>query len=82
VQLWLGVWAAAGGEPFVADLMRSSLRAESSEELREPAGPVFGRLGELRIPTVIMVGDRDTSALIASITTRPSVTRPRWCARS
>ena len=67
VRLWLGVWAAAGAEPFVADLMRSSLRAEASEEaMREPAGPVFGRLGELRVPTVIMVGDRDTSALIAS----------------
>ena len=66
VRLWLGVWAAAGAEPFVADLMRSSLRAESSEELQEPAGPVFSRLGELRVPTVIMVGDRDTSPLIAS----------------
>ena len=66
VQLWLGVWGTAGEDPFVADLMRSSLRAEASEELKEPAGPVFARLGELRAPTVIMVGDRDTSALIAS----------------
>jgi 3-oxoadipate enol-lactonase len=66
VRLWLGVWAAAGAEPFVAELMRSSLGAESSEELRLPAGPVFGRLKELRVPTVIMVGDRDLSALIAS----------------
>ena len=66
VRLWLGVWAAAGAEPFVADLMRSSLRAESSEELQEPAGPVFTRLGELGVPTLIMVGDRDTSPLIAS----------------
>jgi 3-oxoadipate enol-lactonase len=67
VRLWLGVWAAAGAEPFVADLMRSSLHAAASEdEHREPAGPVFGRLGELRVPTVIMVGDRDTPALIAS----------------
>jgi 3-oxoadipate enol-lactonase len=67
VRLWLGVWAAAGAEPFVADLMRSSLRAEASEEaMREPAAPVFGRLTELRVPTVIMVGDRDRPALIAS----------------
>ncbi|HEY3981093.1 MAG TPA: alpha/beta fold hydrolase [Streptosporangiaceae bacterium] len=66
VQLWLGEWGAAGADPFVADLMRSSLRAESSEALRQPAGPVFARLGELRTPTVMMVGDRDTSALIAS----------------
>ena len=67
VRLWLGVWAAAGAEPFVADLMRSSLRAEASEEEhREPAGPVFTRLGELGVPTLIMVGDRDTSPLIAS----------------
>jgi 3-oxoadipate enol-lactonase len=66
VQLWLGVWGMAGADPFVADLMRSSLHAESSEALREPAGPVFARLGELRAPTVIMVGDLDASPLIAS----------------
>jgi pimeloyl-ACP methyl ester carboxylesterase/GNAT superfamily N-acetyltransferase len=66
VELWLGEWGAAGADPFVAELMRSSLRAESSEALRVPAGPVFARLGELRAPTVIMVGELDTSALIAS----------------
>jgi 3-oxoadipate enol-lactonase len=66
VRLWLGVWGAAGPDPLVADLMRSSLRAEPSEELKGPAGPVFGRLAELAVPTLIMVGDRDRPALIAS----------------
>ena len=37
VRLRLGVWGAASPEPLVADLMRSSLRAEASEELREDA---------------------------------------------
>lgn len=40
--------------------------AGDEDGLRQAAGPVFGRLTELRVPTVIMVGDRDTSALIAS----------------
>ncbi len=65
-RLRLGVWGTAGDNPLVADLMRSSLGAESSEALTLEGGPVFGRLAELRAPTVIMVGDRDTSALIAS----------------
>jgi 3-oxoadipate enol-lactonase len=67
VQLWLRVWGRAGSEPFVADLMRSSLRAEASEtRWRQSGEPVFGRLAELTVPTVIMVGDRDAPELIAS----------------
>jgi len=66
VALGLSVRAAAGPEPFVADLMRSSLRAEASEALLQEAEPVFGRLAGLRAPAVIMVGDRDEPALIAS----------------
>jgi 3-oxoadipate enol-lactonase len=66
LRLWLGRWAAAGAGPFVADLMRAGLAAESSEALCRTDEPVFGRLGDLAVPALIMVGDRDTPALIAS----------------
>jgi 3-oxoadipate enol-lactonase len=66
LRLWLGRWAAAGAGPFVADLMRAGLAAESSEALCRTDESVFGRLGDLTVPALIMVGDRDTPALIAS----------------
>ncbi len=66
LRLGLREWARAGSEPFVVDLMRSALRAEPSEERYQQKGkPVFDRLAELSVPTVIMVGDLDRPALIA-----------------
>jgi 3-oxoadipate enol-lactonase len=67
VSLLLGVWGAAGDDPLVTDLMRSALRAWAIEEEFELEGePTFDRLGELTAPTVLMVGDLDDAALIAS----------------
>ncbi len=65
VRLGLREWAAAGHEPFIAELMRSAGRAAPSEKFQREGEPVFGRLQELHTPTVIMVGDRDRPALIA-----------------
>jgi pimeloyl-ACP methyl ester carboxylesterase len=66
MRFGLREWAAAGDEPFVVDLMRSARRAVPSEEFEREGDPAFDRLGELRTPTVIMVGDRDRPTLIAS----------------
>jgi 3-oxoadipate enol-lactonase len=67
VQVMLGVWGAAGPDPLVTDLMRSAVRAWAREDRLEQEGePSFDRLGELRAPTVIMVGDKDLASLIAS----------------
>ena len=66
-RVLLGVWGAAGPDPLVADLMRSAIRAwESEERFEKPGEPTFDRLGELRVPTVLMVGDKDDPGLIAS----------------
>ncbi len=47
--------------------MRSAVRAWENEERFEQRGePVHDRLGELRVPVVLMVGDRDNPGLIAS----------------
>ncbi len=47
--------------------MRSALRAaEGEEQFEKPGEPAFDRLGELRVPTVLMVGDKDDPGLIVS----------------
>ncbi len=65
--LCLQQWGAAGPDPLVTDMMRSALRAWAAEEEFEEAGePTYDRLGELRVPTVLLVGDKDEPGLIAS----------------
>jgi 3-oxoadipate enol-lactonase len=67
LRLSLEHWAAAGPDPLITELMRSAQRAWAGEQQFERAGePVYDRLGELRIPTVLMVGDSDEPGLIAS----------------
>ncbi len=47
--------------------MRSALQAWEGEEQFEKTGePVFDRLGELRAPAVLMLGEKDEPGLIAS----------------
>lgn len=65
VRLGLREWAAAGEEPFIAELMYSAERAAPSEKFEREGEPAFSRLEELRAPAVIMVGDRDRPALVA-----------------
>jgi 3-oxoadipate enol-lactonase len=66
-RLLLGVWGRAGEDPLVTDMMRSAMRAWDGEEEFEREGePTFDRLGDLRAPTVLMVGDVDDPGLIAS----------------
>jgi 3-oxoadipate enol-lactonase len=67
VAACLRLWGAAGVTPFVTELARSAVRAGPNEEQFQRAGePVFDRLGEIRVPTVLMVGDKDLPALIES----------------
>jgi 3-oxoadipate enol-lactonase len=66
VELCMRVWGRSGADPFVTDLARSSVRALPSEMFVRKDEPAFGRLGEIRAPAVIMVGDLDRPALIDS----------------
>ena len=67
IQILLDVWARAGDDALVTDMMRSAMLAWDGEEEFEREGePTFDRLGELRAPTLITVGDLDDAALIAS----------------
>lgn len=66
VELCVRLWGAAGPDSLVTELARSAVRAWPSEELQQEDETVFGRLGEVTAPTVIMVGDKDRPPLIAS----------------
>lgn len=66
VALYQRLWAAAGAEPEVLDQLRSAVRAAPGEErYRMQDEPVFDRLYDVRVPTVLMLGDRDFPPLIA-----------------
>jgi 3-oxoadipate enol-lactonase len=59
------VWAAAGPTPAVMEQLRSAARAEiSSGDMEQQDPPVFDRLGEISVPTSLLVGDADYPPLI------------------
>jgi 3-oxoadipate enol-lactonase len=67
VRLGLEQWGRSGDDPRVTELMRTAMRAwENEERFQQSGAPVYDRLGELRLPVVLMVGDRDNPGLIAS----------------
>ncbi len=67
VRLGLEQWARSGDDPMVADLMGAAMRAwENEERFQQRGEPVYDRLGQLRVPAVLLVGDRDNPGLIAS----------------
>ncbi|MBK6870021.1 MAG: alpha/beta fold hydrolase [Kineosporiaceae bacterium] len=69
VELMLEVWCAAGREPFVRDLVTAAAGADAGEQAywRE-LEPAWDRLGELTIPTVLMVGDLDPASMVEAAT--------------
>lgn len=67
LRLSLEQWGAAGPDPLVTELMRSALRAWATEaEFQQAGEPVYERLADIRVPAVLMVGDRDDPGLMAS----------------
>jgi pimeloyl-ACP methyl ester carboxylesterase len=66
VALIARIWAAAGLGDGAAGQLRSAARAwlaNGSFEQQDP--PAAGRLDEIRVPTVLLVGDKDHPPLIA-----------------
>ncbi len=64
VELHVRTFGRAGPDPFVADMARSAVRAAPSKACQPEGEPAFDRLGEVSIPAVIMVGNKDRPALI------------------
>lgn len=67
VAFFQRLWGAAGGGPDVMEQLRSAVRAGANEELHQKPGErIWDLLDQVRTPTILMVGDRDRPALIAS----------------
>ncbi|HZX07436.1 alpha/beta hydrolase [Kribbella sp.] len=66
VRLGLRVWAAAGSDDVVVAQLRAAIPAwfEQDEYLQQDA-PVYDRLHEIQVPSVVMVGDKDRPILAA-----------------
>ena len=72
------LWGAAGTTPEVEELSLSAARAAlAGEEFEEEDPPIFDRLGEIRVPASLMVGDLDQPWLIES--NRQAVDRIDGC---
>ncbi len=66
-EVGLRLWAAAGRTPEVVEQLRSAARAWlAAEDLEQPNPPVYDRLGEIRVPTSLLVGDADRPWLLES----------------
>jgi 3-oxoadipate enol-lactonase len=65
--LLAGIWGAAGSTPAVMEQFCSAARAEiSTGDLMQKDPPVLDRLGEIAVPTSLLVGDADYPPLIES----------------
>lgn len=64
-ELGLRLWARAGRTPEVVEQLRSAARAWISEdEYGQPDPPVFERLGEISVPSSLLIGDLDRDWII------------------
>ena len=60
VQLGLATWAAAGDDETAAAEIRAAVSALFViGELGQPDPPVYDRLGQVRVPAVVVRGDRE-----------------------
>lgn len=63
--LGLRTWAAAGADPAAAAQVHSAVAAFFRQgDFQRPDPPAYGRLGEIRVPTVVAIGDRDYPMVI------------------
>ncbi|MFL6076279.1 MAG: alpha/beta fold hydrolase [Mycobacteriales bacterium] len=58
-------WGAAGHDPVARAQMAGAARAWAAEdEFGRPDPPVYDRLGEVAVPTVLLLGEADTPTLV------------------
>src|SRR5689334_22636384 len=66
-EVALGLWARSGRTPEAVAQLRSAARAWLADgELSQPNPAVFDRLGEISVPTALLVGDLDREWIIES----------------
>lgn len=67
VDLMLDLWCAAGHDDLVRELVRSGVKAGPAEQFQADLGPTFDHLGEIAVPTTLLLGERDFPPLNAVI---------------
>ena len=66
-EVGLSLWARAGRTPEVVEQLRTAARAWlATEDFEEEGPPVYDRLGEIAVPTSLLIGDLDRPHLIDS----------------
>jgi pimeloyl-ACP methyl ester carboxylesterase len=66
-EVALGLWARSGRTPEAVSQLRSGARAWLAQgEFQQPNPAVFDRLGEIAVPTALLVGDLDRDWIIES----------------
>jgi pimeloyl-ACP methyl ester carboxylesterase len=64
-DVWLEVWAPLGADERLREMAYSNVRAWESEELQRPAEPPAAeRLGDVRAPTLVLVGDTEVQGIV------------------
>jgi pimeloyl-ACP methyl ester carboxylesterase len=67
VTVLLRLWAAAGHEPRIVDLMSRAVTAMPNDrEFEVDAPPTYDRLGEVAVPTTMVIGGADYPGLVAT----------------
>jgi 3-oxoadipate enol-lactonase len=67
VRFMLRIWAASGHEPRIVDLVRGAVRAMPNDrEFEQESEPTYDRLGEISVPTTMIVGEIDAPDLVAA----------------
>ncbi len=66
VALMARLWAASGQEPRILDLLRRAVRAMPNDNEFEVEAPsTYDRLGEVAVPTTMVIGGLDYPGLVA-----------------
>jgi 3-oxoadipate enol-lactonase len=77
-EVALDLWARAGRTPEAVEQLRSGARAWLAQgDLEQPNPEVFDRLGEIAVPTSLLVGDLDRQWILDS--NREAATRIPGC---
>jgi 3-oxoadipate enol-lactonase len=65
MRLWAGAGGGIGADPEVETLMRAAVPAWFlEEEFQDEDPPAYDRLGEIGVPTVMLVGDEDRPEMV------------------
>jgi pimeloyl-ACP methyl ester carboxylesterase len=64
-DVWLEVWAPLGADDRLREIAYSNVRAWESEEFQRAAEPPAAqRLGDVRAPTLVLVGDTEVQGIV------------------